>query len=46
MNFKFREGFDLEKLRIPKRIFEVPAPHGFLKEEDMRKAIVIYGEMI
>jgi len=46
MDFKFREGFDLEKLRIPKRIFEVHTPHGFLKEEDVRKAIEIYGEMI
>jgi len=46
MDFKFREGFDLAKLRIPKRIFEVPTPHGFLKEEDVRKAIEIYGEMI
>jgi len=46
MNFKFREGFDLAKLRIPKRIFEVPTPHGLLKEEDLRKAIAIYKEKI
>jgi aldehyde:ferredoxin oxidoreductase len=46
MDFKFREGFNLAHLRIPKRIFEVPTPHGFLKEEDLRKAIKIYGEMI
>jgi aldehyde:ferredoxin oxidoreductase len=46
MDFKFREGFNLAKLRIPKRIFEVPTPHGFLKEEEMRKAIAIYGHMI
>ncbi|MDI6810550.1 MAG: aldehyde ferredoxin oxidoreductase N-terminal domain-containing protein [archaeon] len=46
MDFKFREGFDLAKLRIPKRIFEVPTPHGFLKEEKMRKAIEIYGRII
>jgi len=46
MNFKFREGYDLAKLRIPKRIFEVPTPHGYLKEADLRKAIDIYGEMI
>ncbi|MGB3458056.1 MAG: aldehyde ferredoxin oxidoreductase N-terminal domain-containing protein [Halobacteriota archaeon] len=46
MNFKFREGFDLAKLRIPKRIFEVPTPHGLLKEEDLRKAIEIYGGII
>jgi aldehyde:ferredoxin oxidoreductase len=46
MDFKFREGFSLEKLRIPKRIFKVPTPHGFLKEEDVRKAIEIYGGLI
>ncbi len=46
MDFKFREGFDLAKLRIPRRIFEVPTPHGFLKEEEMRKAIEIYGRII
>ena len=46
MDFKFREGFDLSKLRIPKRIFEVPTPHGFLKEEAIRKAIEIYKEKI
>jgi len=46
MDFKFREGFDLAKLRIPKRIFEVPTPHGSLKEEDVRKAIEIYGGMM
>jgi len=46
MDFKFREGFNIAKLRIPKRIFEVPTPHGFLKEEEIRKALGLYGEMI
>ena len=46
MDFKFREGFSLAKLRIPRRIFEVPTPHGFLKEEEMRKAIELYGRII
>jgi aldehyde:ferredoxin oxidoreductase len=46
MDFKFREGFELAKLRIPKRIFEVPTPHGFLKEEDLKKAIEIYKDKI
>lgn len=46
MDFKFREGFNIAKLRIPKRIFEVPTPHGFLKEEELRKALVLYEEMI
>lgn len=46
MGFKFREGFDLDKLRIPGRIFEVPTPQGLLKEEDIRKAIAVYKEKI
>ncbi len=46
MDFKFREGYDLTKLRIPKRIFEVPTPNGLLKEEDLRQAIEVYGKMI
>ncbi|HUV02459.1 MAG TPA: aldehyde ferredoxin oxidoreductase family protein [Desulfobacteria bacterium] len=46
MAFKFREGYDLDKLRIPQRIFEVPTPHGFLKEEELRRAIAIYKERI
>ncbi len=46
MNFKFRNGFDIAKLRIPKRILEVPTPNGMLKEEDLRQALAIYTEMI
>lgn len=46
MDFKFREGFDLDKLRIPGRIFEIPTLHGLLKEEDLRKAIAVYKEKI
>ncbi len=34
--FKLREGFSLERIRIPKRVFETPTPHGTLKEEDLR----------
>ncbi len=46
MDFKFKEGFSLTKLRIPKRIFEVPTPHGLLKEDEMREAIEVYGRII
>ena len=46
MDFKFREGFDLATLRIPKRILEVPTPHGLLKEEDLRAALEIYRSKI
>lgn len=37
--FKTREGFSLDDLRIPKRIFETPSPVGKLDEEFIRKAI-------
>jgi aldehyde:ferredoxin oxidoreductase len=46
MDFKFREGFDLDTIRIPKRIFEVATPQGFLKEEDLRNALQIYKEKL
>ncbi len=46
MEFKFREGFSLAGLRIPKRIFEVLTLQGFLKEADLRRAIEIYGRML
>ncbi len=42
--FKFREGFDPNKLRIPKRILETPTPHGKLTEEEIRKAANLYFE--
>jgi len=36
---KVREGFKISKLRIPKRIFETPSPHGIITEEYIRKAL-------
>jgi len=44
--FKVREGFNLEKLRIPRRIFEVPTPHGYVVEEFIREAVKVYKEKI
>lgn len=40
--FKFREGFDPNKLRIPKRILETRTPYGSLSEEGLRKAVEAY----
>jgi aldehyde:ferredoxin oxidoreductase len=37
--FKTREGFSLDKLRLPKRIFETPSPAGKLDEEFIRGAV-------
>jgi aldehyde:ferredoxin oxidoreductase len=44
--FKVREGFSLEKLRIPKRILETPTPQGVLKEEDIREGIMEYKRLL
>lgn len=40
--FKRREGFDPEKLRIPRRILETPSPLGTLDEGFLRQAIEAY----
>jgi aldehyde:ferredoxin oxidoreductase len=37
--FKTREGFSLDKLRLPKRIFETPSPADYLGEEYIRSAL-------
>ena len=37
--FKTREGFSLDKLRLPKRIFKTPSPAGELDEEFIRGAV-------
>ncbi len=44
--FKVREGFDLKKLRIPKRILETPTPHGFISEEFIKEAVKAYKNRI
>ena len=44
--FKIREGFSLENLRLPGRIFETQSPVGKLDEEFIRKAIRICQEEV
>lgn len=44
--FKMREGFSFENLRIPKRILEIPGPFGMVDEEYLRKAIAAAKEEI
>ncbi len=44
--FKRREGFDLLRVRIPRRIFETPSPHGQLDETYLRRAIAAYQERL
>ncbi len=44
--FKFREGFSLDKLRIPKRILETISPQGQLKEDFLKRAIAAYKKLL
>lgn len=37
--FKFREGFTIQNLKIPSRIFEVDTANGRIKPEDIKKAL-------
>ena len=40
--FKIREGFSPENLRIPNRILETESPHGKINEEYLRETIKAY----
>jgi len=42
--FKAREGFTFDQLRLPRRIFETPAPAGVFDETFMRQAIEHYAD--
>jgi aldehyde:ferredoxin oxidoreductase len=44
--FKFREGFSLDQIRIPKRILETPALAGRVSEEFLREALKRFGEAV
>jgi aldehyde:ferredoxin oxidoreductase len=44
--FKVREGFDLDKLSIPKRILEVDTPYGKLSEEFIEETIQTFKRKI
>jgi aldehyde:ferredoxin oxidoreductase len=46
VDFKLREGFDLDALRIPGRILNTPSPLGRVDEEFLRQAIGIYSERV
>jgi aldehyde:ferredoxin oxidoreductase len=40
--FKFREGFDFKKIRIPKRVFETVTPNGKLDEHAFQNMLSEY----
>lgn len=44
--FKQRQGFDFSNLRLPRRIFETPAPAGEFDEAFMRRAIASFAEHV
>jgi len=42
--FKVREGFSMENVRIPKRIFQTPGLGQIVSESVMRQALIHYAE--
>lgn len=44
--FKMREGFSLEGIKIPKRFFETESSQGFLKEGEIKKILRMYKSKI
>jgi aldehyde:ferredoxin oxidoreductase len=42
--FKFREGFSFNNIRLPKRFFETPTPHGLISEQQIMEMLKIYVE--
>jgi aldehyde:ferredoxin oxidoreductase len=44
--FKDREGFDWADLRLPRRIYETPAPAGPFDEDYMRRTITCFAERL
>ena len=41
--FKFREGFTLDDMRVPKRILETPALSQHISEDFLRRALTAFG---
>jgi aldehyde:ferredoxin oxidoreductase len=44
--FKSREGFNLDKLRVPERIFQTPTPFGKISKEFIDKCLKIAKEKL
>jgi aldehyde:ferredoxin oxidoreductase len=44
--FKFREGFNPEELRIPKRILETISPIGYLEEEYIKDTVKAFMDTV
>lgn len=46
IRLKMREGFDIRKVRIPSRIYEIPTPHGHISSDYMQRAIGYFAEKV
>ena len=44
--FKLREGFRPDKLRIPRRITEVKSPNGMIDEDYLKRAVKRFYELV
>ncbi|MFH1327764.1 MAG: aldehyde ferredoxin oxidoreductase C-terminal domain-containing protein [Candidatus Bathyarchaeota archaeon] len=44
--FKTREGFRFDNLRIPRRIFETPTPMGMLTEDIIQESVNLYAKKL
>lgn len=44
--FKIKCGFDIDNLRLPRRVFEIPSSSGLIKEDITDKAIALLKEKI
>ncbi|MEM3883281.1 MAG: aldehyde ferredoxin oxidoreductase C-terminal domain-containing protein, partial [Candidatus Methanomethyliaceae archaeon] len=44
--FKFREGFSFDKLKVPKRVTEIPTPQGLVTEEGLREGIKHFENLL
>lgn len=44
--FKKREGFKLDGIHIPKRVFETPSPHGQVDEKYVRETLDLVNKRI
>jgi aldehyde:ferredoxin oxidoreductase len=45
-SFKLQEKFSFQKLRIPKRFFEVPSTRGKVEEQELRHMLKLYEDAL
>ncbi len=43
---KIELGFDMDKIELPKRIYEIPSPHGVIKKDYTERALKYFREKI